>query len=238
MTSATRLVYLFFLKVLTLLLPVGLCGQVSFVESVDRALGSNQELVNGIQFTNQYIRSEGNPYWISGGFKTGSVCINDQWFEQLQLRYNLFSQKLELGYLTPEGHMNLIITVPENISTFLLVDCVFRRVQIGEEASAFYQVISSGTTTSYIRWSRDLLGTRSSGTYFGEIDREYWIQQGERWLHFKNNKSYIRAFPKEQRRACKELLRKQNFYFNRATTGQMVEMLLATMRLLEEGSEP
>ena len=238
MTSATRLVYLFYLMVFTLLFPGSLCGQGGFAEMVDRAFGSNQELVNGIQFTNQYIRSEGHPYWIDGGFKIGSVCINDQWFEQLQLRYNLFSQKLELGYLTPEGHMNQIITVPENINAFFLGGYMFRRVQIGEEASAYYQVVSAGATTCYIRWSRDLLGTKSSGTSFSPIHREYWMQHGEQWLHFKNQKSYVRAFPKEQKRAFKKLLKQQDFYFWRATTGEMVEMLLASIRLLEEGGEP
>jgi hypothetical protein len=238
MTSATRLIFLFFMMVLTLLVPVSLCAQGGFVEQVDRAFGSNQELVNGIQFTNQYIRSEGHPYWINGGLKTGSVCINDQWFEQLQLRYNLFSQRLELGYLTPEGHMNLIMTVPENITAFFLEGYAFRRVQIGEEAPAYYQEVISGGITCYIGWSRDLLGTRSSGTSFGPIEREYWMQQGERWLYFKNQKSYVRAFPKELKRACKELLRQQNFYFQSATTGEMVEMLLASIRLLEEGGDP
>ncbi len=238
MTSTTRILYLFFLIGLTSLVPGSLSAQGGFAEQVDRALGSNQELVNGIQFTNQYIRSEGHPYWIDGGFKTGSICINDQWFEQLQLRYNLFSQKLELGYLTPEGHMNQIITVPENISAFFVGGYVFRRVQIGEEASAYYQVVSAGATTCYISWSRDLLGTRSSGTSFGPIEREYWMHQGERWMYFKNQKGYIRAFPKEKKRASKKLLKQQNYYFWRATTGEMVEMLMASIRLLEEGGEP
>ena len=147
---------------------------------VDRALGSNQDLVNGIQFSNQYIRSEGQPYWINGGFKTGSMCINDHWFEQLQLRYNLFSQKIELGYLTPERFMNQIITVPENISAFVLEGYLFKRLLIGNEEASYYQVVSWGASTCYIRWSRDLLGTRSSGTSFSPIKREYWIQQGER----------------------------------------------------------
>lgn len=233
-----RLIYVYFLLAMAFFNPESLSAQGGFVDRVDRAFGSNQELVNGIQFTNQYIRSEGHPYWIDGGFKTGSVCINDQWFEQLQLRYNLFSEKLELGYLTPEGHMNQIITVPENISAFFLEGFSFRRVQIGEEAPAYYQVLTSGGTTCYIKWSRDLLGSRSSGTRFGSIEREYWIQNGERWMNFKNQGSYVRAFPKEQKREFKKLLKQQDFYFLYATASEMVEMLMATMRLLEEGGEP
>ncbi len=238
MTYSTRLVYLIFLMVLTLLFPGSLCGQGGFVERVDQAFGSNQELVNGIQFSNQYIRSEGHPYWMDGRFRTGSVCINDQWYEPVKLRYNLYSQKLELEYFTPEGHLNQIMTVPEYITAFFLEGYAFRRVKIGEEAPAFYQVVSSGGTTCYIGWSRDLLGSKSSGTSFGPIVREYWMQQGERLICFKDQKSYVRAFPKEQKRAFKKLLKQLDFYFQSATTGEMVEMLVATIRLLEEGEEP
>lgn len=235
MTSATRLVYLFFLMALTFLVPGSLCGQGGFVERVDQAFGSNQELVNGIQFSNQYIRSEGHPYWMDGRFRTGSVCINDQWYKQVKLRYNLYSQRLELEYLTPKGHLNQIMTVPEYISAFFLEGYAFRRVQIGEEVPAFYQVLSSENTTCYIRWSRDLLGNESSGTRFGPIVREYWMQQGEQWMNFHDQRSYVRVFPREQKRAFKKLLKNQDFYFWRATTGEMVEMLMATIRLFEEG---
>lgn len=223
---------------LTLLVPGSLCGQGGFAERVDRAFGSNQELVNGIQFSNQYIRAEGQPYWMDGRFRTGSVCINDQWYEQLKLRYNLYSQRLELEYFTPEGHLNQIMTVPENITAFFLEGYAFRRVQIGEESPAYFQVVSSGATTCYIRWSRDLLGSKSSGTRFGPMVREYWMHQGEQWMNFRGQRTYVRAFPKEQKRTFKKLLKQHDFYFYHATTGEMVEMLLATIRLLEGGGEP
>ncbi len=238
MTSATRSLYLIFIMAISLLTPRDICGQGGFVERVDQTFGSNQELVNGIQFTNQYIRSEGHPYWVDESFRTASVCINDNWFEQVKIRYNLYSQKLELEYHTPKGHMNQIMTVPENITAFLLDGYAFRRVQIGEDLPAYYQVISSESTTCYIGWSRDLKGSRSSGTSFGPIVREYWIQQGGRWMYFKDARTYVRAFPKEQKKDYKKLLRQQNFYFQRATTEEMVRMLVATMRLLEEGGEP
>ncbi len=134
--------------------------------------------------------------------------------------------------------MNQIMTVPENISAFLLDGYAFRRVQIGEDLPAYYQVISSESTTCYIGWSRDLKGSRSSGTSFSPIVREYWIQQGGRWMYFRDARTYVRAFPKEQKKDYKNLLRQQNFYFQRATTEEMVRMLVATMRLLEEGREP
>lgn len=238
MTSATRSLYLIFIMAISFLTPRDICGQGGFVERVDQTFGSNQELVNGIQFSNQYIRSEGHPYWVDECFRTASVCIHDHWFEQVKIRFNLYSQRLELEYHTPKGHMNQIMTVPENITDFLLDGYAFRRVQIEENLPAYYQVISSGATTCYIYWSRFLKGSRSSGTSFSPIVREYWIQQGEQWMNFRDARTYLRAFPKEQKRDYKKLLRQQNFYFQRATTEEMVRMLEATMRLLEEGGEP
>lgn len=238
MTSASRQVYLISLFALVFLVPRSLCGQGGFVKQLDRALGSNQELVNGIQFTNQYIRSEGQPYWINGGFKTGSICINDHWFEQVQLRYNLFSQKLELGYLTPEGFMNQIITVPENISTFVLEGYIFERLLIGNEAASYYQVVSWGTITCYINWSKDLKGSRSTGTSFSNIKRKYWILQEDQWISFKNQSTFFRAFPKELKSDLKKLLTQHNYSFQDASTGEMVALLMASFRLLEERGRP
>lgn len=238
MTLAIRFVYICTRLALILLIPVNLSGQGDFAEEVDRALGSNQELVNGIQFTNQYIRSEGQPYWINGGFKTGSMCINDFWFEQLQLRYNLFSQKIELGYLTPEGFMNMIITVPENISAFVLDEYLFRRLLIGEEAASYYQVVSWGTYTCYISWSKDLLGSRSSGTRFSNVKRKYWMQQEDQWIHFKNQRTFFRAFPKDLKSDLKKLLIQHDYNFQDASTREMVALLKASFRLLEERERP
>ncbi|MDF1576112.1 MAG: hypothetical protein P1P86_13070 [Bacteroidales bacterium] len=220
---------------LSLLDPFELRAQGSFSELVDRSFGSKQELVNGIQFSNQYIRSEGQPYWIDGHFRKGSVCINQQWYEQVKIRYNLYSQKLELEYHSPEGHLNQIMTVPENISDFSLEGYVFRRMQFAEELPAYYQVVSSGTTICYVGWSRDLLGNSSSGTSFAPPERRYRILQGDQWKVFRDQRTYLRVFPKERKRDFKRLLRQRNYNFQRATTREMVEMLLDTMRLLEEG---
>lgn len=233
-----QLIYVFSLLALALFNPESLRAQGAFAEQVDRAFGSNQELVNGIQFSNQYIRPEGHPYWFDGGFRTGSVCINDQWYEQLQLRYNIYTQKLELGYLTTEGFMNQIITVPENISAFYLEGYMFRRLQMGKDLSAYYQVFSIGDINFYIRWNKELLGTESTGSRFDLVDRDYWIQDGESWKHFKGKTSYLAAFPPEQKKAFKKLLKRLDYSFQHATTEEMLALLEASFRLLEAGGEP
>jgi hypothetical protein len=91
--------------------------------------------------------------------------------------------------------MDQIMTVPENITAFLPDGYAFRRVQIGEDLPAYYQVISSESTTCYIGWSRDLKGSRSSGTSFGPIVREYWMEHGGAMDEFQGRENLCTSLP-------------------------------------------
>ena len=223
---------------LLVLMPACLVGQLTFEELVDRSFGSDQVLVNGIQFSNQYIRIEGNPYFMEGRFRTGSVCINDQCFEKVRLRYNLYTQKVEIEYRTPEGHLNMLITVAEQMLVFFLEGYEFRRMQIGEDEPAYYMVMSTENTGCYIGWTKNVLGGGSSQQNFSPLLRKYWIQQGQQWTAFHDRKSYLRAFPPERKKEFKALLKKDNYSFRNATTRETVEMIGATIRLYEAGDEP
>jgi len=214
-----------------------LVAQLSFEELVDRTFGSDQGLVNGIQFSNQYIRIEGNPYFLDGRYRIGSVLIGDQFYEYVRLRYNLYTQKVEIEYLAPENHMNQLITVPEQMPAFYLDGYVFRRMQIGEEDPAYYMVLSSEKTNCFIGWSVDAVGGGNSQRSFGPLQRKYWIQQGEHWTEFHNRKSYIQAFPPERKKEFKDLLRSKKFHFNQAGTIEVLNLVDDTLQLLEEGEE-
>ena len=224
-------VIIFFL----VLMPALLLAQHSFEELVDRTFGSDQGLVNGIQFSNQYIRIEGNPYFFDGRFRIASVLIGDQFYEYVRLRYNLYTQKVEIEYLAPEDHMNQLITVPEQMPAFYLDGFVFRRMQIGEEEPAYYMVLSSEKTKCYIGWSVDAIGGGNSQRRFGPLERKFWIQQGEQWIVFHDRKSYLQAFPPERKKEFKYLLKSKDFHFNQAGTLEVLTLVDAILQLLEEG---
>lgn len=233
----------FILLYLLLLWPVVLAGQQTFPLLVDRAFGSDQVLVNGIQFSNQYIRAEGDPYWRDYLHREGAVCINDQWFSrQIWLRYNLYSSRVEIEYISPEGDRNQVITVPEQMSAFIIDGTEFRKMQMGEEEPAYYQVLTSGSLTCYVKWSMEMRGEGSSDPSFAPAQREYWLDLGDRgpgavpWITFHNRKSYLEAFPPEREKELKKLLKQQKYSFKQATIPEMEEMIEATIHLYEEGA--
>lgn len=216
-------------------MPALLLAQHSFEELVDRTFGSDQELVNGIQFSNQYIRIDGNPYFLDGRFRIGSVLIGDQFYEYVRMRYNLYTQRLEIEYLAPEDHMNQLITVAEQMPAFFLESFVFRRMQIGEEEPAYYMVLSSEKANCYIGWSVDAVGGGNTQRRFTPVERKFWIQQEDRWTVFHDKKSYIKAFQTERKKEFKDLLKNIKFNFNQAGTLEVLSFVDATLKLLEEG---
>lgn len=224
--------------VLLACIPAVVTAQLSFEELVDRSYGSDQSLVNGIQFSNQYIRIAGNPYFMDGSYRTGSVCINNHWYDQVRLRYNLYTQKVELEYRAPEGHMNQLITVPEQMPAFRLGDYEFRRMQIGEDRAAYYLQLSAKQVSCYIGWTLDALGGGNSERRFSPVERKFWFQQGSEWTAFRDRRSYLNALPQERKKEFRDLLKAKNFYFNQASTSEVVALIRATLSLLEDAQEP
>ena len=55
---------------------------------------------------------------------------------------------------------------------------------------------------------------------------------------FHNQKSYLQAFPTERKKEFKDLLKWKKFRFGVAGTEEVVDLVWATLRLLEEGEGP
>ncbi len=226
------------LLVLTL---TSLFGQVAFPDLVVRALGSDQDLINGIQFSNQYRRIEGHPYFFDGRFRAGSVCINNQRYEQIMLRYNLYSQKVEIEYRTVKGHPNQFMSVADQMPSFSLEGLEFRRMQFPDEKPGYYQMISSGKTACYIGWKKDmeLSQNNSSRKYeFSPLKIRYWLKLDQQVISFHNRKTFIKTFPLQKQKEISKLLKQRKFSFKHTTAHEAEEMIKATLPLYETENLP
>lgn len=239
--NAFRAYSLGIISVVLFLLPLLSMAQINFPELVEKAHGSNQELVNGIQFSNHYGRIEGHPYFTDPHFREGSLIIHNQWYEQVQLRYNIYSQKLEMEYLTLEGNLNQLMLTSEKISSFTLAGIEFRRMHFPEDSPGYYQYISSPKTSCYIGWTKELLPSGSSGFYQHEFSspiRHYWISLDQQMKRFEDRKTYVRAFPPRRQKDFKKLLKKEKYSFKHASAREMVDFVKATLQLYDSEPEP
>lgn len=216
-------------------------GQARFPELVTQAYGTDQELINGIQFSNHYGRIDGNPYFMDGRFRPGAILVNDQRHEEVMLRYNLYSQKVEIEYQTLEGNLNQVMTVAEHIPAFLLDGSEFRRMQFPDELPAYYQVKSFGENRLYVGWSKVLIPTHGSSSKEYEFSlprRSYWLQLDRQLKKFHNRRTFIKVFPAVRQKEVSKLLKQPQFSIQNASIQEMQMMLQTTLRLLETDDKP
>ena len=171
------------LLIILLVLPLNaLLAQSQFPELVERAFGSDQELVNGVQFSNHFGQVDGHPYFLDEYFRDGAVYMADQLYEHLKLRYNLYTQRVEIEHRYADGSVIQFMSVPELMPSFSLGGRDFVRRQFGDDAPAYYQVVSSGSFECYIGWSKETktAGNDSSRPYqFTAPKITYWLDLGQ-----------------------------------------------------------
>jgi hypothetical protein len=216
-------------------------GQHAFPDLVVRAFGSDQELINGILFCNQYGGIEGNPYFLDGKLHVGSVCINNQNYEQVMLRYNLYSQKVEIYYRTVTGNYYWFMSVAEHMPSFSLAGQEFIYMQFPDETPGYYQVILLGKTSCYIGWKKDMERSlsNSTSTYkFSPPIIRYWLKFDQQLVSFHNRKTFIETFPVHRQKEISKLLKQCKFSFKQPTTHEVESMIRSAIPLYEMDNLP
>jgi hypothetical protein len=208
-------------------------GQATFSELVARTFGTDQELVNGIQFSNHYGRIDGHPYFLDERFRTGSVYVNNQLYEPVMLRYNLYSQKVEIEYRTIDGNLNQYMSVPELMPSFSMEGYNFRHMEFPGEAPGYYLEVSTGEHKGYIGWRKELeLAHGSSSDYeFTAEMISYWLVLEQQPAPFHNRKTFLEIFPAEIRSDLAMLLKARKYSFKHPSVHEAVEMIRAALQV-------
>jgi len=214
-------------------------GQLTFQERVSGAFGSDQELVNGIQFSNHYGRIDGQPYFLDGKFRDGSVYVNSQWYTHVTLRYNLYSQKVEIEYRTAEDNLNQFMSVAEKMSSFSMNGHLFKRMEFPDEAPVYYQVISSGSSVCYIGWKKKLGISKTSSNKENEFslpEMSYFLKLDQKLARFHNRKTFKEAFPEQMQKEILKLVKQYKFSFKHPTVNEVETLIQAALQLYEGDS--
>lgn len=221
-------------------LTVGSYGQDTFPELVERAIGPDQELINGIQFSNHYGRIEGHPYLLDGQFHTGSLEINGKWYNSVRVRYNLYTQRPEIEYTTVDGFVNQLMAVPESVARFNLQGIHFERLEQGTGTLAYYQVIAVSTDTCYVSWSKKMGSSTGSlsGNRFNPPEVSFILKVNRERLFFHNRKTLVDAYPLQSRKALNRLIRENGFSFREPTPQQCRSFAGSLIQIYREGMEP
>jgi len=193
-----------------------LAGQGTFPDLVENAYGLDQDLVNGIQYSNRYMRSEGHPYFLEDRFKNGSVSINGKIYQNVQLKYDLLSQRVEIKHDKILSRNYRYITISDRMEAFSLGMYEFRKLNIPEAPERYYQVINTRHFTCFVHWEKKLVPLDNSVIYIDHFTNPrlyYWLELNGEIIAFNNRRTFARLFPGNMQREIMKLFRQRNISF-------------------------
>lgn len=214
--------------------------QSSFAEQVHKAYGPNQKLVNGVQYYNRYVLVQDHPYFLDDSFVDGSVIINGQEYSPVRIRYNIYSQHLELQYDNFAGASNSLITVNDHIDGFRYGDLWFRKMDLDGEEN-FYQVIATEQFSCFVLWGKKLDKIDYSlfyGERFTEPSCGYQLLWKGDTLDFKSMNTFVKCFHESRRKEIKRFLRQNRFDFKRPAPIEIVRNMHEVSNLLNAELTP
>jgi hypothetical protein len=212
-----------------------LSGQQSFTDLTAAAFGLNQDLVNGIQHTNRYQRTLGNPYFLQEGTAAGSVVIDERRYPDVNLKYDLYAQTVIIAYKGAGGRIFSLLAVSERLREFRIGGFEFERLSLPSQPQQYYQVVRTDFFTTYIHWEKILLANNKGVYYsdhFSNPRLSYFLEMEGSINSFHNRKSFAELFPEDLSREVRRWLRKEQVKFRNANPAEIVEVMSSIEKLV------
>lgn len=191
--------------------------------------GLDQDLFNGFQYYARFPLYKGDPFFPEDSFYEGSLSIRGVLYENVQLKYNSYSQYLILEYTDFGERYNQLRFNNIHIDSFQLGNYHFQKLSLVSEEPLFYQVLSSGTLTCYIHWEKNIHATSDDLQYSHEYSNPqgtYYISYRGVIQTFTSRKSFISIFPESMQGEIKRYFRRQHLSFREAGPTDIQNLLI------------
>jgi hypothetical protein len=211
--------------VIPLLLTMALsttCRQMSAQDPDDQVIGKlnacfdeiyrlDQKLISGIQYYNKYPGALGNEFFDSEEFIRGRLVINGLEYNDVDIRYDIYNQRINLRFKYNSSAMNTVIIERYKIDEFNLGDMIFRKHYFPETDTALFQIVTEGKISCLYYWYKNLtLQTSKRNVYeYSEPRRKNFLLFNSELHRYKGKQSFIKLFAKNRSEVRKYLRQNQ-----------------------------
>lgn len=223
------------------LLNAPIAGQESFPDLVSQAFGLDQDLVNGVQYSNKYRNTRGHPYFLEDKFQLGSVSVDGRMYDDVWLKYDLLSQHVEIEYEDYSGGKSRLITVAERMGAFNFGIYNFRKMNLQGEGELYYQAIRTGFFTCYIHWDKRLVPVHDGAGYTGQFSDPRPVcrlEQDGAISPFHDRRSFARLFGEELQKEIIRFLKSEHISFRKNGPEELLHALNGVENILNQAYQP
>jgi hypothetical protein len=224
MKLKTHILFIVALQLATLM---PLAGQdnpmLDYLAEVSGKYGSDADLVNGEKYFYPYTRAEGTPY-LYPVQQTAKLGIKGKEFADQKVKFDIYNQQLVLEYTDSYGSFNNLVLRTEWVEYVDFGGMFFKKMTGPEGGDAYLQVIYEGRISCYYRWSKLYQLNLNSGVqnyYFTEPNRESYVHRDGVFSSYRNNRTFLKAFEKAERKLIKQHLKKNKLKVKQASNIQM-----------------
>ncbi len=170
-------------------------------ELVTESYGPDQHLINGIEYVNLHIRSDGHKFLDEDKFYEGRVVIDNKVYKDVFLKYDIFNQQVLLLIQQPAGGHKQIILNNLRIDEFEINGRIFHKYTFPHTRALFYQVIGNDEMACFYHFRKQEI-PRAIDQYtlseFTEVQKKSYLHWQSELHAFKGTRSFIRIFPDHQ----------------------------------------
>lgn len=174
-------------------------------------------LINGKQYTFFVYHVEGHQYLNAEGFELGTIRIKGKTYNNQLLRYDIYNQALLLKFRDQFDAEKIIIVSDAWLTNFTIGTMFFEVVENSDGKKKITQKIDGEGISIVFEWEKTLTLNPTSSIYkFSEpIRKGYLIINGEKFK-FAGNRSFSRAFGKENEKKVRKYLRQNRIKVKKA----------------------
>ena len=193
-----------------------------------KAIGLDQNLINGYQYINHYPKAKGHAYFGNNEFLPGRIIVNGKEYNNVYLKYDIYNQHILLKYKNSYGGSNHLILHNHSIEEFEIDDKIFKKLQFPNTQTQFYQIIAENKITCLYSWAKKI--NTVSGTlesyyeYSDQSKKSYLVINGQ--LHnYKGNRSFLKLFSGNQKIKIKQYLNNRKIKLKKASDKTMKTLI-------------
>ena len=202
----------------------------SAVNLYNDAIHNHTKIYTGKYHKDHYQGVTGHPYFDEILWETGSVVYDNQRYDSIEIKYDIYSDLLLIKYIDQQGYIRSIQLYREKVSAFQIKDHHF--VNIREDSlldyiSGYYDLLVPGDRASVLAKRRKEVNetnTLNSLEYRFVINDILYIRIDENFYEVKNRKSMLKILS-DRKSELKSFMKLNKKRFKKDHEKKLVEVI-------------
>ncbi len=216
-------------SVVSVCLLLAFCGlsqtSTTLLEKAELAYGVNDLLMNGRQYKEPHPTAKGDPFLLPKMID-GTVYIKGEIFEDVGLKYDIFSDDLLMRVTSKQAWFQYIVANEQLVDSFQIEDRKFLNAQFidgSEKVGGYFEVLNNGKIKFYqkhFKTFNDVHDSKYPNGYFFTGFPSLFVLENGTLTKLKNKGALLKYF-KNEKGPLKQFMKSSSIKYKKATNEQL-----------------